>query len=339
MLDTDLWFVIMDQLPIKDIFTISRTCRFMHNVVQSYKSVAFSFASVLKPFVEHEDLTSLQQMMFQTTAIISGSTALQFFARTRYDNSDLDIYIPEGSLEKGADWLLAHGYESEKRIPAPEDPKDPFPTLEGYDCTDEIVGVYNFKKGNPSKVVQLIATRREPIYAILDFHSTCVLNFITHDQAYSLYPFTTLCKQETVVLCELWRGHNEDSLHKYEQRGWKACKMDDICERDDTNDDRYVNVKGPSELAAEERRIGDVYCWILELDQTPVHASVYEEDIKWNVCFAGGRTRLELKVHSLSLRPDPFQAFVGMMSVDDIFYDYGEDSDHASDYGYDYELY
>ena len=173
----DLWFTIMDQLPIRDVLKISRTCRFMHDIVESYKPVAFSLASVLKAFIEHEDLTSLQEMMIQTRAIISGSTALQFFARTRYDNSDLDIYIPKGSLKKGADWLLAHGYESEKRIPAPEDPEDLFPnacaeTPERYDCLDEIVGVYSFKKGNPSKVVQLVATRREPIYAILDFHSS-----------------------------------------------------------------------------------------------------------------------------------------------------------------------
>jgi hypothetical protein len=90
------------------------------------------------------------------------------------------------------------------------------------------------------------------------------MNFITHDQAYSLYPFTTLCKQETVVLCELWRGSNEEALRKYKERGWEICEMDDICERDDTsdsesddsgwnNDDRYASVKGPSELRQEKR--------------------------------------------------------------------------------------
>ena len=178
------------------------------------------------------------------------------------------------------------------------------------------------------------------------------MNFITHDQAYSLYPFTTLCKQETVVLCELWRGSNEEALRKYKERGWEICEMDDICERDDTsdsesddsgwnNDDRYASVKGPSELAAKERRIGDVYCWILELDQTQARASVYGKDIKWNVSFADGGTRLELEVHSLrSFRPDPLQAFVGIMSIDDLLYDYEDNYDYGYyDYDYDYELY
>ena len=155
------------------------------------------------------------------------------------------------------------------------------------------------------------------------------MNFITHNQAYSLYPFTTLCKQETVVLCELWRRRNEDAIRKYEKRGWKICKMDDICERDDTsdNDDCYVNLKGPSELAAEERRIGDLYCWILELDQGLVNESVCGKDIKWEVGLANGGSRLKLKVRSLSFRLDPF---MGMTSIDDIFDDY----DYDCDYGY-----
>ncbi|EIW78042.1 hypothetical protein CONPUDRAFT_146097 [Coniophora puteana RWD-64-598 SS2] len=66
--------------------------------------------------------------------------------------------------------------------------------------------------------IQVMEAQISPFTAILSFHSTCVMNLIAFDCAYSLYPIATFGTRETLLTRE-----NVDStlVSKYRRRGWK----------------------------------------------------------------------------------------------------------------------
>jgi hypothetical protein len=69
--------------------------------------------------------------------------------------------------------------------------------------------------------VQLIATKSQPAYAILGgYYTTCIMNFISWNKAYCIFPRATLLFHETVPL---WFTHScYSELHqKYSRRGWR----------------------------------------------------------------------------------------------------------------------
>lgn len=175
----------------------------------------------------------------QSRALVSGSTALQFFTGYRWE-TDLDIYVQAGRWTPSANFLMRSGY-----IEASERTR--------YKCME----VFNFLKGN--KKVQVMQNYNDPIESIAGFHSTVVMNFMTADFAYCIFPKRTLVRKETQVrsarrLAEI----DEWALEKYEGRGWKVLQW--LAQRPDkeygfktvrtVNDGRtlkvqlYVNVIG-----------------------------------------------------------------------------------------------
>lgn len=126
-----------------------------------------------------------------TGTIISGSTAVQFFDRTFYVDSDLDLYVQHQSARPIALWLQSINYEF---VPC----KDPyFQSLDAglaksiefnseniygipgvtdtYDEPDkgyfDAVVVLDFKKANHPDI-QLTTSRGPPLEMVLDFHSS-----------------------------------------------------------------------------------------------------------------------------------------------------------------------
>ncbi len=51
-------------------------------------------------------------MLHDTSGIISGSVALQFFSRTRLQDSDLDVYVPVRKISIAIQRLLQNGYSN-----------------------------------------------------------------------------------------------------------------------------------------------------------------------------------------------------------------------------------
>ncbi len=82
----------------------------------------------------------------------------------------------------------------------------------------------------------------------------CVMNIITHDKAYSLYPRATFVHNQSVVL-EPW-SPAERALEKYSKRGWTQIGVKDATEN--TLDTAAVFPTGG-------RYVGDKSCWVLPL--------------------------------------------------------------------------
>lgn len=183
----ELWHKIFDDLPIEDILVLARTSRRMHELKDLYcrfvysnvqfaldkhdcRSV-FSLQRKVFPFLDTEDdVRTFVNTMKETLAVISGSTALQFFDRTVYQHADLDLYFEARYLGLWRSHLNAFGYSKLPQV----DKKASITTENntGYPCFEEIESLETFKHQMTNKVIQLMATKASPIRAILDFHSS-----------------------------------------------------------------------------------------------------------------------------------------------------------------------
>jgi hypothetical protein len=159
---------------------------------------AFNIQNVMGRFFSEAEMSHFRSLQSCTGMLISGSTALQFFERTFYPESDLDLYVEHRYCRMIALWLVSIGYSYQPRPGHPDhDQLEPQnleealgptpPELNGtsasirflpssiVDYSDSgVIKVYNFHKSDSDCKIQLITSRHSPMELILKFHSsTC----------------------------------------------------------------------------------------------------------------------------------------------------------------------
>lgn len=170
-----------------EILLFSRTCRFSQDIVHGYIKSAFNIDRLLARFFS--DPLAFRALQARTGTLISGSFALQFFARTFYPDSDLDLYIPKDWLLDVVEWLVEEGYTF---VPVRGQPTDwreavnqgsKHPLFQSVKIQEEytdksISVVLNLSKparaedgASPLKI-QCIVAFRGPMQTILSFHSS-----------------------------------------------------------------------------------------------------------------------------------------------------------------------
>ncbi|KAJ7683373.1 hypothetical protein B0H17DRAFT_942010 [Mycena rosella] len=80
----------------------------MHGVVQHYKQLVWDPDAHFK--IWFSDPTKFRGVLQTCGAIVSGSQILQFLDRTRYPDSDMDIFLRVGGIPVMAQWLRHQGY-------------------------------------------------------------------------------------------------------------------------------------------------------------------------------------------------------------------------------------
>ena len=120
---------IYDRLSAAALVRLSSTCRIAHASIQAYISVAFNVDRLLSRFFppatpgcsttcahdhthteEHARARAFRSLQAATGTLISGSSALQFFDRKVWPESDLDLYAYARHRREVGRWLLAEGY-------------------------------------------------------------------------------------------------------------------------------------------------------------------------------------------------------------------------------------
>lgn len=183
ILTNDLIYdLIMDRCSPDTIVNFSRTCRNAHSAVQSF---IHRFYNINKHLTRYfPDPISFRCLQARTGTLISGSSALQFFERLHWDESDLDIYTYYESREEVGSWLLQQGYrfqpnsrqsidfnDAVNEAHLPEDVvESPYRRMKG------VSAVYTFLKHDETRAprqlkVQIIVALRCPMDVILSFHS------------------------------------------------------------------------------------------------------------------------------------------------------------------------
>jgi hypothetical protein len=142
----------------------------MKRITAGYWSAILNPIRVLRPFfANHAQMIDFLKSLNETGAIVSGSTALQLFARTSYEDTDLDVYVERIAYEQTLTLIELRGF----RKISQDDQKLDDVIGDSYPFVEEIERVQGLTDpSTPKAVIQLIATKRSPIYAVLNFHSS-----------------------------------------------------------------------------------------------------------------------------------------------------------------------
>ncbi|KAK6001453.1 hypothetical protein QM012_002784 [Aureobasidium pullulans] len=230
-------------LSIRDIVALTRTCRSLRSLYQKLVSKgAWNINDRLKRFVN--DPGGFRKKLMELDGIISGGFALQFMDRVHWNGSDLDVCVQAG--EK-VDAFCRYTEE-----------------VEGYDLASRKVGKYNwthvdmvhqYDKEVDGELVRLeiIVTRQHPIHSTLSTYTTALVNVITGNHAYSIFPNATFIKRQTYPTRIPDYFNGVVLTQKYKDRGWQFIQR------------VPKKKKATKELDLGQRRIGDKHTWKMAL--------------------------------------------------------------------------
>ena len=164
------------------------------------------------------NFNSVHDVMAQSGAIISGSAALAILQPQEHwrEPNDVDFYVPRRGLAQILKFILTHGYDLT------------VPTLGKGNrsvSTDQAHGNENY----PSRIVlklahlasdsrvDIIVPLKNVVEEVTNFHSTVVMNYITHYGVVSLYPSWTMNGLGMIVRKE---AEKNGCIQKYRDRGY-----------------------------------------------------------------------------------------------------------------------
>ncbi|KAI0706624.1 hypothetical protein C8Q76DRAFT_630230, partial [Earliella scabrosa] len=257
------------------LLRLARTCSVASRAVQDYIRVAFDINKLLSTFFDRP--REFRCLQARTGTLISGSMALQFFNRTRYRDSGLDVFVHKCHRQEVGRWLLQAGYYF---VPGPHQDPDFEVTLldtisispDGFYALDGISSMLTFvKKGDDVETkVQMVVSENAPMEVILSTHSTCLMNVISSNMAYCLFPRATLEERQSLLSCSskgIYRNRGA-ALAKYTRRGYQ------------------IEFRVPPETFSPQRPtfqlgwrwLDDENSWVLPLDVVGVDLSPHGQD-------------------------------------------------------------
>ena len=179
MKDEKISTMVLNRCSARSLLILLRTNRSINAIVTAYIKKAYDVNIILRRYFT--DPLSFRLLQAYTGTIISGSTALQFFDRDFYPESDLDVYAPKAWGKEVGHFLLRAGYVF---VPS----QSQHHTFDGemqerrvvdatatYGNFRGIAGVFNFMKiapGGTMLKVQLMVAVRSPMDVILRYHSS-----------------------------------------------------------------------------------------------------------------------------------------------------------------------
>lgn len=171
--------ILLSILSLKQLIVLTKTCHTAYHVVSSYMKTAFNIDERLGRFFS--DAPSFRCMQALTSTLISGSFALQFFDRSFYPSSDLDLYVHPHHCRTVGRWILKAGYAFIPFLDQNKDFKKAIlrrnpPRMMHYSMPG-VADIFTFRREQEdgksmALKVQVIVARRAPMEVILGFHSS-----------------------------------------------------------------------------------------------------------------------------------------------------------------------
>ncbi|KAF2710357.1 hypothetical protein K504DRAFT_533315 [Pleomassaria siparia CBS 279.74] len=264
---------LMQYLHTKDVLNL---CRTSYQVRSYIKAGVWNINAKLGRFVDKPE--AFRSQLGRCDGLISGSFALQFLERVVWNETHLDIW-----LENDDTWLDMDRYlEKQEGYVCSDSPvvrPDYMPAWEYPDC-------YTYHKqdqsGKHTTTIRLILGDGHPIQNILHLCCTsAVVNFISWNKVFSVFPRTTFLAHETVPLHPL--DDHSGGLHaKYSKRGW-AMRTTPV------NSTLYGTLTEfrPSPISWT-RYVGDRQSWVMPLNTDGVVGSPRPDRVLecagWSMC-------------------------------------------------------
>ncbi|KAJ7603539.1 hypothetical protein DFH06DRAFT_1151811 [Mycena polygramma] len=269
---------------LADIITCDTLSVTFHNIVRYYKSLVWDPDIFFRSWFM-DSPQNFRQMLAHCGGTVSGSQITQFFDRTRYRDSDLDIFIRIGGLQPMGRWLKLQGYRyasASSEYEAFEHNTARLSTrmIIERNSDEPIKGVFNYTRyiAAPTVIylqkIQLIVVDTNPIDHILfDFHSTAVINYMISDAVVSVFPVPTLISHRSYVV-----KHRIESTArtlqwrtKYQDRGFKIIRK---------------RTRGTyKDLVLGPRSTSDRYSWTIKLTEPPPYGKTIYGQMNSNVRF------------------------------------------------------
>ncbi|KAH6684495.1 hypothetical protein B0J14DRAFT_13981 [Halenospora varia] len=207
-------------LEPQDLIALQRTSKQLSGLFDTLFKTQWNINRQLKRFVH--DPVVLRSLMSRLDALVSGSFALQFFERVVWKDSDLDIYVEYGREDETTTMLEQHLVEAEVYTVKPpvESPPINYPRIHVKHIykVNTYLRPNNEEPGNDLKI-QVIYTHKTPLETILlGFYTRAIVNIISWDCAWSLFPDTTFIKRKTYQLVSLDSFYG-NLIRKYSRRG------------------------------------------------------------------------------------------------------------------------
>ena len=179
-LPIELRSYIFGYLHLGDLVCFSATCKSISKDIRRY--ILFRWCHLAGCFFHDPD--KLFRLLYACQAVISGSGALyllQPFLATPWIPNDLDIYISHDNAQLLLAALTIEGYCQVLSSPA---------RSKSY-LRPQFHSTITFVHSQQTIDV-IVATKSTGIYPIFHFHSTILMNFVTHDSICCTYPQLTL---------------------------------------------------------------------------------------------------------------------------------------------------
>jgi hypothetical protein len=314
------WDLVFRGCDARDLAMLSATNRELRSLVLSYntRSYASLHTSILSKFFSPAEAAVFRTIQAATGALISGSSALQFFERVEWEGSDLDLYTELKFTRRFINFLVKCGYvyvpyeHQQDGLAAQQDIHEA-----GY-FEHGIADVLNFQKVVPKEMadeinvdqvsdgkqgkeeetedirtVQVIVAWGSTMDVILDFHSseTC-------------YPFLwhTFTNSTTAVVMNLITAYNAICIFPMETL---CCHRSIITDENPRKEKVVKAVEKYTKRGWQIFRMDPIYftkdrmatmyfhlnqtrwvedekCFVVPLDDTPVEVSLYRDPIVLN---------------------------------------------------------
>ncbi|OSD06153.1 hypothetical protein PYCCODRAFT_1464821 [Trametes coccinea BRFM310] len=224
---------------------------------------------------------SFLKALEQCGGLVSGSEAQQFFARQEFRGRDLDIYVPLHGLLSMGRWLKAQGFgyhASAEKHPLFDVAAMMFTSHIGSTVNGppsfpptrrtRTFTAFNFVRASDpdqpahlrGRHIQLIAVTCNPVeFIVNNFHSTAVMNYMTHKCAVSLFPRTTFVQKTSLICQDITRNAaiHQAWMKKYRRRGFHILGAGDP-------------IPAFPDLRKWDRTVADSLTWVLPFERQAV---------------------------------------------------------------------
>lgn len=167
---SDVWYIILDKVPAKELLALSQTCHAMKDMVTVYSAFAFSLPKLTQAFILYEDVGSFRRMLRITGGIITSR---------RHRRSGRGLPRLRWNWWSRGCGKFRCRKDVKNRSTSFDEEKSGFCRPGVHSCK-----LLWFDFGKWLALCSL----------------ACVINYIMHDTVYySLYPWTTFCARRSIL--------------------------------------------------------------------------------------------------------------------------------------------
>jgi hypothetical protein len=170
-----------------DIVTVTR-CKLvskqLYKHIHGYEMYTMDISALLSPFFfNDEEVSAFRYTQRSCSVWISGSLALQYFARKHWRESDLDLYVDATSVSPLVSFLQLIGYRLVYNTNGVEGPVSAANGVYSRRRRAAILTVLKFERHRPTRFtidnavspsakIDVIVGRRSKMEMIINFHSS-----------------------------------------------------------------------------------------------------------------------------------------------------------------------